>query len=99
MLRGLDYILLIDRLHAYQGSVCALCGLTVRRGQWSGMGRELGTIDHVVPRSLKGHEGFGNIVLAHRGCNNDKADRLPTGCELIWLLAVNARARVEPRVW
>lgn len=57
------------------------------------------TVDHVVPLGRRGPDAFGNIVAAHKSCNSAKADRMPTGCELIWLLAVNARLGVHPQGW
>ena len=48
------------------------------------------TFDHVEPKSkTKKHKG--NLLAAHRLCNSKKADRDPTGCELIWLDVVNVR--------
>lgn len=32
-------------------------------------------------------------VIAHRKCNNRKSNRPPTGCEVIFLMGVNARLR------
>lgn len=49
------------------------------------------TYDHVVPRS-KGGGNYGNIVPAHSTCNTSKADRMPRGCELVMLAALNAKA-------
>lgn len=34
---------------------------------------------------------FRPCALAHSKCNNRKGNRAPTGCEVIFLLAVNAR--------
>lgn len=49
------------------------------------------TYDHVVPRS-KGGGNYGNLVPAHSRCNGEKGDRLPYGCELIMLDALNTKA-------
>ena len=70
------------RLYEAQGGVCAICGQK--------MGRSKVTIEHVTPRKAGGHRP-GNIVAAHAKCNNRKAARPPTGCELIWLAAVNKK--------
>lgn len=48
------------------------------------------SIDHVMPRS-RGGQSLGNKLVMHRECNTKKGDRLPNGCERIWLAAVNAR--------
>lgn len=74
-----------------QEALCALCGQP--------MGQSIRTIDHVVPKSAGGMDHIGNFVIAHYPCNIEKADRMPTGCELIWLLAVNNRLGVEPSRW
>jgi len=65
---------------------CAICGGNMKRGK-------VHSIDHVVPQSRGGRD-VGNLVLAHRPCNEAKANREPTGCELIWLAAVNARLEI-----
>lgn len=57
------------------------------------------TEDHVIPKSRNGRDKLGNIVAMHSACNNAKGDDKPTGCELIWLLAVNCRLRVGPQKW
>jgi len=36
------------------------------------------TIDHVIPKSKGGHNGFSNKVLACLPCNRDKADQMPS---------------------
>lgn len=57
------------------------------------------SVDHVIPVRLKGFHGFGNLVAMHGWCNRAKGGRPPTGCELIWLMAVNARLGVGPQTW
>jgi len=46
------------------------------------------SVDHVLAQSLGGYSGRGNVVLAHIDCNSAKGNRLPTGCEMIWLQLV-----------
>ncbi len=90
-MRGSGAISVRRVLYRAQYGTCALCGLPLEeRGR---------TIDHVVPRARQGMDRIGNLVLSHMLCNGMKADRLPTGCELIWLLAVNNRLGVEPSRW
>lgn len=48
------------------------------------------SLDHVRPRK-DGHTRVGNVVVVHRRCNEAKGGRLPTGCELLILEAVNAK--------
>lgn len=49
------------------------------------------TLDHVVSRAAGGVNGLGNLLVMHHRCNALKADRRPTGCELLMLAAANAR--------
>lgn len=51
------------------------------------------TIDEAVPRAKGGLRELGNQLAMHQSCNRAKADRMPTGCERIWLEMVNARLR------
>lgn len=71
-----------------QGGLCAGCGGALSRYDRS--------LDHVVPRSRSGADALGNVVLMHGRCNSRKGARMPTGCELVWLMAVNARLGVGP---
>ncbi len=48
-----------------------------------------GTKDHVRPKSRGGSLGGHNQVLAHPDCNQRKADRLPTACELLFCAITN----------
>jgi 5-methylcytosine-specific restriction endonuclease McrA len=51
------------------------------------------TVDEVIPRARGGRREYGNQLVMHQHCNFSKADRMPTGCELVWLEMVNARLR------
>lgn len=64
-----------------QGNKCAICGQRVISHVGS-------TLDHVWPISKGGYDGVGNVVCAHKSCNNEKADRRPYPCEIIWLVSV-----------
>lgn len=75
----------IDRvvLAVQQGCVCPLCGKTALKEGNSGitprtaaMGHEC-EVAHIVPRASGGHNGLGNIVLAHTKCNRDMGRRTP----------------------
>jgi 5-methylcytosine-specific restriction endonuclease McrA len=57
------------------------------------------SLDHVIPKALNGADRLGNLVAAHRGCNHRKGSHPPTGCTLVWLLAVNNRLGVGPMRW
>jgi len=45
---------------------CYLCGNIMRKNSW------VGTIDHVVPRSLGGSDFITNLRLVHPRCNQIK---------------------------
>lgn len=87
----------LARLILAQGNHCAGCGKPMlpradeppRKGD--AKYRDLPSIDHTVPRVRGGKNGAGNIVAMHILCNKMKGDDMPTGCELIWLEAVNCR--------
>ena len=84
---------IVHLLARVQSYLCAGCGHEMG-GEWP---NERATVDHVLPLSLGGKNGAGNLVAMHSGCNNKKAARMPTGCERIWLLAVNARLQTYPQ--
>lgn len=80
-------------LYAAQEGRCGLCG-----DQMDGTAFRL-SLDHVVPRSLCEIDGLGNLLLCHGECNGRKTNDLPTGCEMVWLFAVNSRLGVQPQVF
>lgn len=61
-------------LHKVQKGLCFYCSRI--------MGKKNSTFDHFVPRSREGLTVITNLVLAHRTCNRDKADRMPTLIEI-----------------
>lgn len=92
----------VDLLLGAQGWVCPLCGGFLIHDEGVLAKHEImlrTSIDHVIPHSMGGSSQLGNLMLVHRGCNYLKADRAPTGCELIHLLAINCRLGVEPMRW
>ena len=48
---------------------------------------EESTLEHVVPYS-KGGRGWRNLLLAHRRCNERRADKSPTQNLFEWLTKV-----------
>lgn len=80
----------VGKLASVQMFRCGICGEELIENP---------TVDHVIPRSRGGFDGKGNVVAACFVCNNRKADRMPTGCELIYLIAVNCRMGWEPQRW
>lgn len=72
-------------LNDYQGRRCYLCGeLMASQSDMTAPDVFMQSIDHVLPRSNGGTNRLGNVALAHKGCNNFKADRLPTACEALY---------------
>jgi 5-methylcytosine-specific restriction endonuclease McrA len=54
------------------------------------------TFDHVVTRSVGGQRVLHNGVLKHLRCNQQRANRAPTGCDLLWLDLVRVRLANRP---
>ncbi len=72
----------MSMLRDYQGNRCYLCGaLMAPAGDILAHDNFMPSIDHVIPRSKGGTNRLGNVALAHKGCNNYKADRKPFACE------------------
>lgn len=71
-----------------QGGRCFYCGEPVGAKA---------TFDHVIPQAYGGADVAGNIVLAHRRCNQSKGDRLPTPEEVDRFLAQRRGSRLG--VW
>lgn len=61
----------IKRFVERDGGVCGLCGVVVNPGE--------ATRDHVIPASLGGARSRHNLRLAHRACNEARADAFPSG--------------------
>lgn len=80
-------------LHEAQEGRCGLCGAAME-----GPACNL-SIDHVIPRSLLYRDELGNLLLCHHECNGRKTNDRPTGCEMVWLLNVNARLGVQPQIF
>jgi 5-methylcytosine-specific restriction endonuclease McrA len=72
---------LMVRMLEAQGGFCGICGARLKRSP---------SYDHVIPK-CRGGKNMRNRIVAHIGCNFQKGDRMPTGCELIMLEAVNTR--------
>jgi 5-methylcytosine-specific restriction endonuclease McrA len=68
------------RLYEAQSAKCCHCGLH--------MEYNLSTIDHVIPYS-KGGRGWRNLLLAHRRCNENRANKPPTQNLFDWLTKVS----------
>lgn len=56
-----------------QGGRCFYCGGPIGAKA---------TFDHLIPQAYGGADEPANVVLAHRRCNQRKADRLPSPEEL-----------------
>lgn len=77
-------------LHAAQEGICGLCGKPMEGDP------ERLSLDHVIPRFDGGVDALGNLMLCHKECNGQKSNDIPTGCEMIALIAVNVRLGVKP---
>ncbi len=80
-----------------QDYLCAGCGKRIPENRGFRSPLKM-TIDEVVPRSKGGRRVLSNQLVMHRVCNLTKADRMPTGCEKIWLALVDARLRKMGRI-
>jgi 5-methylcytosine-specific restriction endonuclease McrA len=60
------------------------------RGHCQYCGKPGDTVDHVLPKSRGGRHEWVNVVVACRGCNGRKSDRLLS--ELGWKLAAKPKA-------
>jgi 5-methylcytosine-specific restriction endonuclease McrA len=76
-----------------QEGICGLCGKVM-----DGPGERM-SLDHVIPRFDGGMDGLGNYLLCHGECNGQKSNDVPTGCEMVALMAVNARLKIGPAKW
>jgi len=84
----------VSMLIDWQRGRCYLCGKEFpSRGDLFCHDSKLKSVDHVIPRNprktskyyaAKGANKLGNIALAHKKCNNDKSDRDPTACEILF---------------
>lgn len=85
-----------NELAEAQNGLCGICGQAMTD---STEFRDKPSIDHVLPISAGGMDCLGNWICVHQRCNWEKSNRMPNGCELVNLLAVNCRMGVEPMRW
>lgn len=79
-------------LHWAQNGLCAGCGRPVGLSSRGPKSRATyPTFDHVVPKSRGGGRVLINGLLKHRGCNEVRDDRPPTGCDRVWQALVRSR--------
>lgn len=92
---------MLSLLLLHQDRVCALCGKDIAPQSQMKLIPQVrrASIDHVVPRSLGGVDKMGNMLASHSKCNGIKGDRMPNGCEMVWLQAVNARLGINVLDW
>lgn len=87
-------------LYRAQRGICSGCGLALAPLDKRRLARvDIISADHTYPRSRGGQNRLGNITLMHTDCNEWKGDAKPTGCEIIWLIAVNAYIGIQPAHW
>lgn len=58
-------------------SVCAICGQPVDMSIKSPHPMSP-TVDHIIPCAKGGSDDLENLQLAHRVCNRNKSDKMPT---------------------
>lgn len=80
-------------LYRVQSGLCGLCGHPLNPDP------ARNSLDHVIPLFDGGKDGLGNLLLCHGECNGQKSNDVPTGCELVMLLAANSKLAVEPTTW
>lgn len=69
----------------YQNNHCYLCSRRMAPvGELFAHDSIMPSLDHVLPKSRGGTNRLGNVALAHKKCNNEKADRMPTACEVFY---------------
>lgn len=87
----------MERIVSVQRGTCVLCGTVIdMETDFAPSDMRRPSFDHVVARSLGGGNE-GNYLIAHRKCNSDKSNRRATGCELVWLAAVNSHLGIADR--
>ncbi len=67
-------------LAVQQKGVCPLCGNTIEKMNITPHMAAKGDrceVAHIIPRASGGHNGLGNVVLAHTKCNRDMGRRTP----------------------
>jgi hypothetical protein len=56
-------------------------------------------LHHVWPKAHFGGGLLGKVLATHERCNTRWADKLPTGCQIIFLGVVNAKIeRMKERI-
>lgn len=80
-LKGDRQVVYLADLFVRDGGKCQICGEHVRR-EISHPHPRSPSIDHIVPVSAGGSDGFANLQLAHLRCNMLKSDRATAGSQL-----------------
>lgn len=67
-------IKILEKLVQRDGYICKICDkpidLSIRKGP------NTATIDHIIPRSLKGTNNINNLRIAHAICNHTRGNKL-----------------------
>lgn len=74
------------RLAETWGNSCVLCGDVLDEND---VGDRAPTIEHLVPQSQDGSNGFDNLALAHHRCNNARGDR----SLIVWMLKLERKSK------
>lgn len=83
--------------------LCCVCATDLPKAGETFTKNRAPTLEHVFPKSPAANAlakiavlrklvcGANRTALAHAKCNRDKGNRAPTGCEAVFLMAVNLR--------
>ena len=81
-----------------QADICAGCGAFLPSGKRLPRHHpDTPTFDHVIARSDGGGRTLSNGLLKHQRCNQQRGNKPPTGCDLLWRDLVQARLSMRPR--
>jgi 5-methylcytosine-specific restriction endonuclease McrA len=84
-----------QKVYERDGGACQICWKPVDRSLRGDVRNPLApTLDHIIPLSKGGAHTYANVRLAHCGCNNEKADKLPEGVVLTYV-SPDTRTRIE----
>ncbi len=83
------------KVYDRDGGICQICfevaPRELRGSQTDILAPEL---EHIIPLAKGGDHTYANVRLAHRGCNNEKADKMPEGVVQVYA-SPDTRTRVE----
>jgi 5-methylcytosine-specific restriction endonuclease McrA len=81
-----------------QDSVCPACGGYLDPTSHP-LGPDFPTLDHVMPRAIKGGNGIENLLVKHRRCNETRGARPPTHRDFKAQMVTTRRLVERPKDW